>query len=286
MTARWGWALTALVAIAPVVRAQSSSGAPGSAALTLAEVVQLRRSGVPTPQILQSAREYCVAFVVADSAERELRAAGADSTLLTGLRSACRPNGANNGGSAAPVAVLLEDDFKTTRRLPVSTLRAQACRSRYDVDGFYLASEDTQLGCTVSYPAAELSGDFRIELNVVVLNGPDATVALGFWRDRYTWDRWSFNVQANGRFELCRFEGTRCSRVMPPSTASTAWRRSARADNTLAVEVRGRALRLFINDAVVAESVLQSDPTGLLVLGVGPRSSAVFRSLRVTKPIG
>jgi len=286
MIPRCGWALAALVAIAPHVDAQSTSSAPAPAALTLAEVVQLRRSGVPTPQILQSAREYCVAFVVADSAERELRAAGADSTLLMGLRSACRPD---RGGSAAPVAVLLEDDFKTTRRLPVSALRSQGCRSRYDVDGYYLASEDTQLGCTVSYPSVELSGDFRIDLNVVVLNGPDATVALGFWRDRYTSDRWSFNVQANGRFELCRFEGTHCTRVLPASSASsasTAWRRSARADNTLAVEVRGRALRLYINDTVVAESVLQSDPTGLLVLGVGPRSSAVFRSLRVTRPIG
>lgn len=284
MIARWACAMTALAVAAPGVRAQSSPSAPGATALTLAEVVQLRRSGVPTPQILQSAREYCVAFVVADSAERELRAAGADSTLLAGLRTACRPTSAN-GNASAPVTVIAEDDFRSTRRLPVSTTRMQSCRSRYDTDGFHLDSEDTQLGCTVGYPAVELTGDFRLELNLVLMNGPDATVALGFWRDRYTSDRWSFNVQANGRFELCRFVGARCTRVMQPSSAATVWNRAARAENTLGVELRGRALRLFINDVEVAETVLESEQTGLLVLGVGPRSSAIFRSLRVTRPV-
>jgi len=277
VTAAGAALLVALVAAAPL----GAQAAPSSAstALTLAEVLQLRRSGVPNAQILQNAREYCLAFTVADSAERELRMAGADSTLLEGLRGACRPAGAPVVLAARP---FVDDDFKSTRRLPVSTLRAQACRSRYDAEGFFLSSDDGQLGCTVGYPA-EITGDARIEITVAMMNGPDATVALGFGRDRYSWDRWSFNVQANGRFELCRFAGPRCTRLLPPMNANSLWRRALRAENQIAVELRGRVLQVFINDVRVGEALLASEPTGQVVLGVGPRSSVSFRRLRVTR---
>jgi hypothetical protein len=252
-------------------------------ALTLNEVIELRRGGVPTTQILQSAREYCVAFVVADSAERELRSAGADSTLIEGLRTVCRASTVALASAPEPPSFFIEDDFKENKRLPTSVLSSQPCRSRYDDNGFTLTSADAQLGCTVGYPSGALEGDLRIEVDVAVSNGSNATVAIGFARARTSWDRLSFNVQANGRYELCRFTGPRCTRLIPTNSGTQAWRRAARAQNRLAIEIEGSVVRLFINDTKVAETDADGETTGHLVLGVGPSASVSFRQLRVTR---
>ena len=284
---RGGAVMTFALAAAVSAPAAHAQGSAGSSALTLAEVVQLRRSGVPNTQIVQTARDYCIAFTVADTAERALRVAGADSALLAELRIACRPAGVAPARPAtpAPSAAIVDDDFLGTRRLPENVLRTQSCRGRYADGGFVLASGDGQLGCTVGYPI-ELDGDVRIEVNLSMLDGPDATVAVGFGRDRYSWDRWSFIVQANGRFELCRFEGARCTRLVPTTSGATAWRRTQRADNSLVIEIRGRILQLYLNDVRVAESLLQGSAAGQVVLGVGPRSSVLFKRLRITRPTG
>jgi hypothetical protein len=275
-----------VVAFALFGTAAAAQTTPTNAAqaLTLTEVVELRRGGVPTSQILQSAREYCVAFIVADSAERELRSAGADSTLIEGLRGVCRaPTVALASAAETAASFFIDDDFKEIKRLPTSVLSSQPCRSRYDDNGFTLTSADAQLGCTVGYPSGALEGDLRIEVDVAVSSGSNATVAIGFARARTSWDRLSFNVQSNGRYELCRFTGPRCTRLIPTNSGTQAWRRAARAQNRLAIEIEGTIVRLFVNDTKVAETDAGGDTTGHIVLGVGPSASVNFRQLRVTR---
>lgn len=277
-----GAIVIALAGLASAVGAQAPT-TPTPEALTLAEIVQLKKSRVSTSRILESAREYCIAFFVDDDAERELRAVGADDQLLNGLRQSCGPRPPvlkrDDGSTSTPT--LITDDFRQAKRLPVAAA-TQACRSRYEDDGFTMTSAIGTLGCTVAYPSASIEGDVRIELHVSVASPRDGTVSLGFGRDPASSDRVSLNLQGNGRYEVCRFTGQRCVRLRPPAQAASA-NRAPRGENRLAVEIRGRTLRVLVNDTQVVEIDDAPDMSGYLVLGVGPSTTATFRLLRVTR---
>ena len=272
----------ALIALASAAGAQGAA-TPTPEALTLAEIIQLKKSRVSTSRILESAREYCIAFVVDDAAERELRAAGADDQLLDGLRQSCgpRPLVVKREDGMTAGATLFSDDFRKTTRLPVAA-SSQPCRSRYGDDGFTMASAVGTLGCTLAYPSAPIEGDVRIEMHVAVVSPRDGTVSLGFGRAAGSSDRVSVNLQGNGRYEVCRFVGQRCVRLRPPAQATSA-NRAPRGENRLAVEIRGQTLRILLNDEQVVEIADVPDLSGFLVLGVGPNTTATFRLLRVSR---
>lgn len=252
--------------------------------LTLTEVLQLRRSGVPAAQLLQTAREYCLAFAVAGDAERALREAGADDALLGGLRAACSTvpsRGATSvvqAGSVSPAPLAIDDDFRSMRWLSDGT--TSECTGVFDGRGFLISSPGAS-GCEFVYPAADLEGAVRVELTVSLAEVRTGSVLLGFARDAATGEQLTFAMHANGRFDLCRMRDAGCEKLQPTMSSMRAFDRSTNAVNRLAVELRAARVRLLVNDREVATATLRQAPTLGVVLGIGPSTTASFRRLRV-----
>jgi formylglycine-generating enzyme required for sulfatase activity len=70
-----------------------AAGAQDDAPFSLSAVIALLHRGADSPRVLQLAMARCVAFGVDVTAERQLRQAGADTSLINGLRQACRQTG-------------------------------------------------------------------------------------------------------------------------------------------------------------------------------------------------
>ncbi len=68
-------------------------GRPARAAepFTFPDIVELLQQKVPTPRILDILSTKCLTFLVDSAAVKDLRMAGADDTLVLGLRAVCNP---------------------------------------------------------------------------------------------------------------------------------------------------------------------------------------------------
>lgn len=247
-------------------------------ALTLEEVLDLKRRGVSGRQVLRNAQQYCISFTLTDSIEADLAAAGADSQLVHGLRETC----VIHPTKQLPPGILLELDFAAPSAARYLTVSDRFCASGPDRSGLRLHNERRATGCAIPYALSVPERDVRLELTVAALTGDGTpTVVLGFAKDVESWDQYTFAVTSAGGYEAFRTIGPRREvlvrdRRRPAFTLPTA-------DLRLAVEMRGRTVSLFINDERVGTFVVTEDLSGDVSLGVGPRSTAVFRQLRVSK---
>lgn len=248
-------------------------------ALTLAEVLDLHRRGVSTRRILQTTREYCVAFTVTDSVAQELAASGADSTLVGGIRQSCvvRPP------VQLPAGVLLDDDFRVVSALGQFTAVDRLCTVRPDSGGMRVENQRRERGCAISYPFQLDDANVRVELTVAELDGePGATVALAFGTTPGASDQYTFSVTAQNRFELCATVGPQCRRLLYETRAGLI-RPGTQSENRIAVEIGGREINLFVNDERVGRHLAPDAVVGSISMAVGPRTSAVFSRLRVRR---
>ena len=263
-------ALGAALAASPAaVRAQSEP-------LTLTEVLDMQRRGVSAQQILRAAQQYCVSFPMTDSVERQLSAAGANVTLAGGIRGAC----VVSPSRLLPSGVLVDDDFESAGRFAAAD---RLCVVRQDARGMRVENNRPSGGCAIPYPFEAAGGDLRIEVTAVALTG-DAVpvVVLGFGRDTLGWDQHTFAITGTGDIELGattagKFRQLRFQRKV------AAVRTGRAAENEMAVEIRGSAIDVFVNDQRVLRYAADRRLGRGISLGVGPSSSVVFTKLVVRK---
>jgi hypothetical protein len=161
--------------------------------LTLDEVLELRRRGVSTRQILRNARDYCIAFTMTDSVERTLAELSTDTALIGGIRGAC---------VVVPTAqlapgVLVDDDLKAMVSLARFVSVDGLCTAGADSAGLRVENRRRQGGCAIGYPVDLGSTDVRIELTLAELAGEaSVTAALGFGRHPASWNQYSFAITA------------------------------------------------------------------------------------------
>lgn len=252
-----------------------AAGAQASG-LTLAEVVDLRRQGVSSQRILRSARDYCVAFALDDSARRELHAAGADSALVGGLRDVCR--------SAAPKqsapSMLVDEDFSGASALDELIWDDASCAMHPDAGGLRLTNSSRTGACVVGFPTGPLRGDVRIEMEVAGLAASSESIALlGFALQPETRGQLSLSVTADKRVELCRVRATRCERLFYADRVLAI--RSGRLDaNRFGVEVRGRSITIVVNGQPVGKFQADQDLSGGIAFGVGPSTRLLVTRVR------
>jgi hypothetical protein len=281
----------AAACIAGLGGAPAAVGAQGDA-LTLDEIIDLRRRGVPTRRILRSVQDYCVAFTVNDSVERELVAVGADTILVRGIRQSCV---VTLPMVKLPAGILLDDNFVTMSGLPSFTAPDRLCATRPNGNGLRMENRRLAVGCAIGYPFDLTGTNVRIELTLGDLQGRrGAMAALGFGKSADSWDQYSFAVTTDERFEACHSVGGRCQALIGQKRVAVASGTVAAqaSDSThiarpteirIAVEIRGRVLSFYIGDELVGTHTATDPITGSLSLGVGSRSSAVFKRVRVER---
>jgi hypothetical protein len=251
------------VAAVPRVRAQTQ-------ALTLAEVIELRTQGVSSRQILRTAQQYCISFTMNDSVRRQLDAAGADSTLVSGLRETCAHREVTSPPPATPSEFILNDDFRNGGGRGGFRLGDRRCSVRAETDALRLENTARDIVCVTGYPSEPLDDNVRIELTVNRLGASrQGLIVLGFGRDADLVGQYSFSVTADRRVELCHSDGGTCQRLIYRSGVS-AIRTGAGDENRLAVEVRGRRIALFVNGQPIDSYTATRNVVGALSLGVGP----------------
>lgn len=247
-------------------------------ALTLAEVIDLRKNGVSTRQILRSAREYCISFVMSDSVRRELSVAGADTMLVGGLGDVC-----STMRAARPATPpLIEDEFARTSASQAFAWSDRRCKARFDSSGVRLENRSADALCMMRYPSAELGSNVRVELTVAQLGGtPNGVALLGFGRNGNATNHYAVSIGANRRVELCWNADRVCSPLVRRNTVPDV-RLGPGEENQVAVEIRDRDILVFINGTAVANYAADGPVTGRLSLGVGPGTSLVILRLRAT----
>ena len=274
MTHRSACTLAACILLAmPAARISAQTKA-----LTLAEVIDLRKNGVSSRQILRNAREYCISFSMNDSVRRELSVAGADTTLVGGLGDVC-----STQRSARPaLPPLIDDEFVRTSSSQAFAWSDRRCRARFDSSGIRLENASSDAQCLMRYPSAELAANVRIELTVAQLSAsPGGTALLGFGRSGNTSNHYAVSVGADRRVDLCWNADRVCSPLVRPGVAAGV-KLGPGEENQVAVEIRDHEISVFVNGAAIANYTADGPVTGRLSLGVGPRTSLVVRRLRAT----
>jgi hypothetical protein len=249
--------------------------------LTLREVLELRRRGVSSRQILRNAQQYCIAFVVNDTAERQLVAVGADTVLIGGMRESCV---ATSPSVRLAAGVLADDNFAAMSGLPPFAAGDHLCTARAGAGGLRVENRRGAVGCAMEYPL-ELGGanNVRLELTVTELQGKrGAMAALGFGKDADSWDQYSFGITNEGLFELCMSVRGRCQQLLFQKRVAVTHAESPSATR-LTVEIRGREVFLYIDDQRVGTYSATHPVVGGISLGVGSASTAVFSRLRVER---
>jgi len=256
-------AVMGLVAATPQARAQTQ-------ALTLAEVIELRTQGVSSRQILRSAQQYCISFTMNDTVRRQLDAAGADSTLVSGLGAICAHREVAPPPPPTSSEFVLNDDFRNGGGRGGFRLGDRRCSVRADSNALRLENTARDIVCVTGYPSEPLDDNVRIELTVNRLGASrQGLVVLGFGRDPDLVGQYSFSVTADRRVELCHSDGGSCQRLIY-RTGVSAIRNGAADENRLAVEVRGRRIALFVNGQPIDSYSANRSVVGALSLGVGP----------------
>lgn len=280
MRARWTRAIATSVAVGATAALASTRVLAQAVptGLSVAEVLELHRSGVSDRQILRNANSYCIAFAMSDSVAQVLTAAGAGSDLVDGLRSVCvvsppRP--------PLPPGVLLDDDIATAGGLGAFVAPDGLCRATIERNGLRIVNQRRRGGCVIDYPADSIGGAVRIELSIGSVGvGNDAQVVLGFGRSGAAWNQYTFSVTAGGRVELCRASASEC-KTLASRTVRGLVRTGPGAENSLVVEAREASIALYVNDERVGDYLPDGPVGGTIVLGVGPSSDVRFRHLRV-----
>lgn len=248
--------------------------------LTLTEVVELYRRGVSSRQILRSAQLYCVAFVVNDTAERELLAVGADTILLSGIRQSCVATSASV--QLAP-GVLADDNFTAMSGFRPFTAGDGLCAARPHPRGLRVENRRRGMGCAIGYPLELGDENVRVELTVVELQGKrGAMAALGFGKSSESWDQYSFGVTNEGLFELCMSVAGRCQQLLFQKRVAGI-HLPGQSATRLKVEIRGREVSFYIDDERVGTYTAARAVVGSLSLGVGSSSTAVFSRFLVER---
>ena len=253
------------VGAVPQLRAQAQ-------ALSLAEVIELRSQGVSSRQILRNAQQYCISFTMNDTVRRQLDAAGADSTLVSGLRATCshREVAPAPPTPPTPSEFVLNDDFRNGGGRGGFRLGDRRCSVRADSNALRLENTARDIVCVTGYPSDPLDDNVRIELTVNRIGASrQGLVVLGFGRDPDLVGQYSFSVTADRRVELCHSDGGSCQRLIY-KTGVSAIRTGAADENRLAVEVRGRRITLFVNGQTIDTYTANRNVVGALSLGVGP----------------
>lgn len=245
--------------------------------LTLDEVVDMQRHGVSNRQVLRSAQEYCIAFMLSDSTLKVLRAAGADQQLIDGLRQTCT--------TEAPLArmlpgMLLDVDFSKASALGEFAAEDGLCTARFARNGLSFENRRREGGCVIGYPSDPLEGPVRIELTMSDLGAQrPGTVVLGFGREGDGWNHYTFSIDTYQRAELCINQGGKCRRLVSRSRV-TAILIQPGAKNQLAVEVSGKNVVLAVNGQQVGTYAADAPINGGLVIGVGAMTKVVFEQLK------
>jgi hypothetical protein len=252
-----------------------------SKALTLAEVIDLRRNGVSSRQILRNAREYCIAFALSDSVRRELSVAGADTTLVGGLVDVC----STHRPAKPAIPPLIDDVFARTTASQAFAWNDRRCKARFEAGGIRLENQSADALCMMRYPSAELSSSVRVELTVAQLGAVPTSVAmLGFGRSGNASNHYAVSVAANGRVELCWNADRLCSPLVQRNGVA-ALHLGPTDENQIAVEIRDREITVLVNGVATATYTADGPVVGRLSLGVGPRTSLVALRLHaVTLP--
>ncbi|HEX6049650.1 MAG TPA: hypothetical protein VFZ21_10280 [Gemmatimonadaceae bacterium] len=269
------------VAQAPVQQApvQQDAAQPG---ITLAEMIELKRSGVSSRQILRSAQTYCIAFLLSDSVARII-GDSLDQTMVEPLRQACTTESAI---AHVEPGTLLDADFGRASAIREFVSQDRLCSVRYERPGLRFANRRQGGGCVIGYPSDAVDGELRIELTVSDLASRRTnTVVLGFGRIREEWNHYSYSIDAQQQVELCVNVRTTCRRLLQRARVAAVSVQPG-AKNRLEVELRGRNIHLGVNGQRVATYVADAPVTGTLVLGTGANSSVIFERLTVRDLIG
>jgi hypothetical protein len=255
-----------------------ATGRGQTKALSLTEVLDLREHGVSTRQILRSAREYCIAFTIDDSARHQLSIAGADSLLIGGLNSVCTTVKLPE----KPLPPIIDDQFAETTTSQGFVWSSPRCKARFEADGVRMENTGSVAMCMVRYPFGDLPASVRVDLDVSQLpTTKSGSIVLGFgWRELST-SYYSVNVSADRRLVLCWNSDRQCNALVKVSEVA-AIRSEPDASNQISVEVRGRVITLLVNEARVATYSADGPVAGRLMLGVGPETSLLLVRLRAT----
>ncbi len=188
-------------------------------------------------------------------------------------------------GSAAPPPavgrVIFEDDFFSRRNWPEGT--AAPCKTYYTDAGYGL--EDVAPEGTCEFTLANvgsLPANVRIEVSAALRKGsPRSAFGLKFGKslpdNRFFY---TFTVNADGAYRLSLWNGEWRSPI--DLTVDPVLNKGYGAVNRLAVEIRGRTIRCFVNEKLVGSSVSTEDvrgETGLFIARAG--MEVVFSRLRV-----
>lgn len=258
------------VALAHPLRAQTES-------LSLDDVVGLYQRGVSARQILHYAQTYCIGFALTDTVQRALRSAGADSATLQGLAGACT--------TVAPLArstpgTLLDVDFPAAAGSPASVSSDELCTAIFENAGLHMRNRRRDDACVIDYPSDSLPDRIVLELTVSGLNtSRDAIAVLGFGRASGRDDHYMLRIGGDQRVVLS-WTGTVASRTLLDRRIDGIGATASGRD-VMRVELRGRAMTVLVNGRPVGVAQAPDDIAGGLMLGVGPRTDALFEHLAV-----
>ncbi len=198
--------------------------------------------------------------------------------VATRLRVAELPADGQAGGAPAGGRPLFDEDFRTQRRWSAGT--SGQCRGAYR-DGGYVLDVSAAAGTCERVQVDPFPARVRIELEARLLRGNEATgwgLLFGVSRD---WaEGYSLAVSANGSYRLA----DTARKLLQGWSATPALRTGVGAVNTLAVEIDGRAVTLFVNGQRVSSYQAAREITGSAGLYVGaPGAEILFTRLRVTE---
>jgi len=271
-----GRALQAAALCAAVVCLPLAAARAQSKAMTLAEVLDLRRQGVSTRQIIRNARTYCIAFAMNDSVKHELTSAGADTGLVGGLSDVCSTERIVVRGPPP----LIDDELAHTNASQGFAWNDRRCQARFETFGVRVENRRSDAVCLMRYPSAELGSSVRIELTLAQLGANlDGLVMLGFGRSGNSANHYALSVGADRRVELCWNADGQCNPLVR-RTGVEAIQLGATDENHLAVEVRGQEIAFFVNDVRIGTYTADATVTGRITLGIGPGTSLLLVKLR------
>ena len=198
------------------------------------------------------------------------------------------PN-APDGGAAPPLTsgrVIFKDDFVSEQNWP--TLNDEFCRTFYGEGGFVVENVASQGTCEFTLDkVGHLPENVRMEATVALVKGSTRS-SFGLKFGRPVEDNnlfYTFTVNADGAFRLSQLDKE--WRHMIDWTVEPGLKNGYGAANRLAIEIRGRTIRCFLNDKHVGTSDATTGvrgDTGLFL--ARPGMEVVFRDLRVVELSG
>ena len=194
------------------------------------------------------------------------------------------------GGGAAPALisgrVIFEDDFVSQQNWPA--VNNQFCKTYYGEGGFVVENVGSQGTCEFTLDkVGHLPDNVRVEATVALVKGSTRS-SFGLKFGRPAEDNnlfYTFTVNADGAFRLSQLEKE--WRHPIDWTVEPGLRKGYGAANRLAIEIRGRTIRCFLNDKLVGTTAAATDVRGETGLFLArPGMEVVFRNVRVVELSG